>query len=424
MSDLKKITYSNIDENIFFSKLSSGLHLYLVPKNGFQEVYAMMSCNFGSIDNHFTINGKKKSVPFGIAHFIEHQLFDKGSQGDIAQQFSKLGSESNAFTSFEKTYYYFSGSNNLLASLEMLLTLVSNHEFTEESIKKEKDIIKKEINLYQDDPDNRLYEGVLKNMYPKTSLAEDIVGTNLSIEKITVKHLQDCFSFFYQPSNLQLIVIGDFDINEVYNSISTVQNEWIADKKTIIDKSPLFLHPIIKKRSIMMPISISKLAIGLRRNFSNKIFSMKEKIQIDLFFSLLFGWTSRDYQKWYDKGMIDDSFAVEITLSNRYQFIVISLDTNHPIAMSSHIKKTLKNISTKHNFTSQQLELLKKERYGEFMRGLDTLDNLAHQLLEVDDHSYFDYPNVLMSITLNEVIKAGKEFLNQSELTEFMIFPK
>ncbi|MCR8968144.1 EF-P 5-aminopentanol modification-associated protein YfmH [Streptococcus zalophi] len=424
MSDLKKIAYSSIDEEIFFSELSSGLRLYLIPKKDFQEVYAMMTCHFGSIDNHFTVNDKKKDFPLGIAHFLEHQLFDNGSQEDIAQQFSKLGSESNAFTGFEKTHYYFSGSNNLLASLDLLLTLVSKHTFTDESIKKEKEIIKKEIALYQDDPDNRLYEGVLKNMYPKTALAEDIVGTNHSIEKITVKHLQDCFSFFYQPSHLELVVIGDFDINEVYSSISTAQKKWAIDKKQTIDRLPLSLQPVVKKSSIMMPISISKLAIGIRRTVSDKIFSMKEKIKIDLFFSLLFGWTSKDYQTWYDKGMIDDSFSIETTLSNRYQFVVISLDTNHPIAMSSHIKKKIKMVSSKTDFTSQQLDRLKKERYGEFIRSLDALDVLTQQLIEADDSFYFDYPDILMSIGLNEVIEAGQEFLNHSELTEFMIFPK
>ncbi|MBJ8326329.1 EF-P 5-aminopentanol modification-associated protein YfmH [Streptococcus pacificus] len=424
MSDLKRLSYDNLDETVFFTKLSNGLRLTLVPKAGFKEVYGMMTCQFGSIDNHLTVANQTIEFPLGVAHFLEHQLFEKNEQEDMAQQFSKLGSDSNAFTSFEKTHYYFSGTNNLLASLGLLQTLVSKQGFTDMSINKEKEIIKKEIALYQDDPDSRLYQGVLENLYPQTALAEDIVGTDESIVNISLTNLKDCFSFFYQPSNLHFVVVGDFDVKEVFNSIQSFQSNWPKKEQFAFEKTPLVLHPVIKKRSIMMPIATSKLGIGIRRNNLNQDFSMTEKIKIDLFFSLLLGWTSQDYQKWYDKGMIDDSFTIETTLSSRYQFVVILLDTKHPITMSSHIKKKLKQVASHSNFSLEQFEMLKKERYGDFMRELDSLEDLTHQLSESDDNDYFDFPQILMSFTLDEVIEAGQAFLKQSDLTEFMIFPK
>lgn len=425
MSKLEQISYPFLSQKLYKRHMDNGMVVYYIPKKGYKELTAILSVGFGSIDAIFTKNGEKFEYPEGLAHFLEHQVFEIDGDKDASQQFTKMGSESNAFTTFERTSYYFSTTEDIQRPLELLLNFTTNLQIGQSGVNKEKGIIEQEISMYLDDPDSRLYSGVLANLYPGTPLSTDIAGTAESINLVTEEMLRDHFNTFYRPDFKTVIIVGDFDIKEVDRQ---VRKKETRRRKTLPDikREKILMLPVIEKSSIRMDVSSSKIAVGFRSSLSNRYSLLEQKIGMRLFMAMLFGWTSARYQNWYDVGKIDDSFDIEIEISEFYCFIVITADTDSPIALGTQIRKSLRNFSDNTDISVAHLNLIKNDIYGEFIRSLDNVEELAHQFLQYQDHqyTYFDFPELLQELNFNRVLAIGKEFFANSEQTEFIIFPK
>ena len=204
--------------------MPNGLNVYILPKKGFSKTFVTFSTKYGSIDREFIPLGKKEpvTVPDGIAHFLEHKMFEK-EEGDVFQQFSEKGASANAFTSFTKTTYLFSSTDHVLDNTKTLLDFVQQPYFTEETVEKEKGIIGQEITMYDDQPDWRLYFGAIENMYKDHPVKIDIAGTVESIDKITADHLYECYNTFYHPSNMTVFVVGAVNPQEMMDFIKQDQ---------------------------------------------------------------------------------------------------------------------------------------------------------------------------------------------------------
>ncbi|MFN3367779.1 MAG: EF-P 5-aminopentanol modification-associated protein YfmH, partial [Exiguobacterium mexicanum] len=200
---MHKVEFEQLDETLYHEKLENGLEVFILPKKGFSKTFATFTTKYGSIDNHFVPRGEKDAikVPDGIAHFLEHKMFEK-EEGDIFQQFSKQGASANAYTSFTRTAYLFSATGQINENIETLLDFVQEPYFTEQTVEKEKGIIAQEITMYDDQPDWRLYFGIIENMYKNHPVKIDIAGTVDSIQDITAEHLYTCYNTFYHPSNM------------------------------------------------------------------------------------------------------------------------------------------------------------------------------------------------------------------------------
>lgn len=425
MSALKKRYYQKIDEEIYSATLDNGLSLSIIKKRGFLEKAAFLSINFGSIDNCYYLDGELRTYPAGIAHFLEHKLFEDEQGKDVTLDFVKLGADVNAFTTLDRTTYYFSTLDNFEESLDLLLKFTSRFTSSEKSVNHEKKIIEQEINMYQDDPDYRAYLGCLQNLYPNTILGQDIAGSNESIEKITVEDLKNNFDCFYRPENCHLVLVGDFDVDEIYTFVNERQQK-LTELKTIVEKEKKIIEAEVKKRAnLQMEVSISKLAVG----FKSAIFSdnrMRENLLVQLLFNLLFGWTSPYYQNWYSEGKIDESVSIEYEVSNRYSFVIITMDTVEPIKMSSLIRQVMTSADKKRLLTEEALDLQKKALYGEFLRSLDNIQGLGNQYLTFldNDKTYFDLGQELMSITSKELKDFLNHYLSNMVITDFVVFPK
>ena len=199
MAALKKRYYPKIAEEVYLATLDNGMSLSIIKKKGFIEKAAFLSTNFGALDNRFYIDGKLQTYPAGIAHFLEHKLFEDDQGRDVTLDFVKLGADVNAFTTLDRTTYYFSTIDHFEESLELLLKFTSEFTSSEDTVNHEKRIIEQEINMYQDDPDYRVYLGCLQSLYPNTILGQDIAGSIDSIKKITTKDLKNNFDYFYRP---------------------------------------------------------------------------------------------------------------------------------------------------------------------------------------------------------------------------------
>ncbi|MGX6993469.1 EF-P 5-aminopentanol modification-associated protein YfmH, partial [Vagococcus penaei] len=292
---MQELHYPNVNETLYKEILPNGLEVTLLPKNDFHKTYGIFTTNYGSIDNDFVPLDETEftKVPDGIAHFLEHKLFEKEDE-DVFQKFGRQGASANAFTSFTRTSYLFSSTDNVMQNVETLLDFVQDPYFTEESVNKEKGIIGQEIQMYQDDPNWRLYFGILNNLYPKHPLHIDIAGTEESIEKITADDLYLCYDTFYHPSNMNLFIVGKMDVKEMMAFIKENQaSKVFPETKEIKRRFPLeSTNDLIKENQIELSVSRPKSIVGLKGldNLPDNGFDrFKYQVTIQLLLQLLFG---------------------------------------------------------------------------------------------------------------------------------------
>ncbi|WP_295503364.1 EF-P 5-aminopentanol modification-associated protein YfmH [uncultured Streptococcus sp.] len=426
---LEKINYSAVGETVYQTVLANGLRVFLLPKNDFNETYGIISTNFGSVDTGIVSRETKQvtQYPAGIAHFLEHKLFE-GPQGkDLLLEFTKLGAESNAFTSFTRTSYLFSATDNISENLQLLQELVHRADFTKESILREQDIIGQEIEMYQDNPDYRLFFGALANLYPQTPLAEDIAGTKESISEITVENLKENFKNFYHPSNMTLFVIGNFDLEQMATEIAEQQEKLVfAGSSEPIEKIPVSLHPVVSTDTYRMEVASPKLAVGIRgTDFVDESELYRYKITLKLLFAMMFGWTSKRFQSLYESGKMDNSLTLEVEVEKDFHFVMLTMDTQEPVGLSHQFRSAIKNFDKDPDVTEEHLDTIKSEMFGDFLHGLNSLEYIATQYEpQLMGENLFDLPKILQDISLNDVIKLGHRFINQCDMTDFTIFPK
>ena len=415
--------YPAVKETLYQAKLENGLTVSLLPKNDFNEVYGVVTVYVGSVDTEFTARDrKKKTYPKGIAHFLEHKLFERENSEDIMAAFTKLGADSNAFTSFTNTSYLFSTSENVAECLDLLDELVTSFNITEESVEREKDIIQQEREMYQDDPDSCLFFKTLANLYPETPLASDIVGTEDSIEDISLENLRDNFDEFYTPVNSQIFLVGNFDLELMQNYFSQkdvggciVQNP----------KEPIALHPVKKVESIRMDVASPKLAIGVRTNSDmGHQDCYRYSVLLRALFTMMFGWTSKRFQSLYETGKLDSSLSLEVEINRRFNFLMLTMDTKEPVSISHQFRKAIQNFVTDADISEEHLDLIKSEIYGEFIHSMNSLEFIATQYQShSDETTLFDLPKIIQEMTLDDVLEVGHHFIDNSEIVEFTIFP-
>lgn len=426
---LEKINYSAVGETVYQTVLANGLRVFLLPKNDFNETYGIISTNFGSVDTGIVSRETKQvtQYPAGIAHFLEHKLFE-GRQGkDLLLEFTKLGAESNAFTSFTRTSYLFSATDNISENLQLLQELVHRADFTKESILREQDIIGQEIEMYQDNPDYRLFFGALANLYPQTPLAEDIAGTKESISEITVENLKENFKNFYHPSNMTLFVIGNFDLEQIAAEIAEQQEKLVfPGSSEPIEKIPVSLHPVVSTDTYRMEVASPKLAVGIRgTDFVDESELYRYKITLKLLFAMMFGWTSKRFQSLYESGKMDNSLTLEVEVEKDFHFVMLTMDTQEPVGLSHQFRSAIKNFDKDPDVTEEHLDTIKSEMFGDFLHGLNSLEYIATQYEpHLAGENLFDLPKILQDISLNDVIKLGHRFIDQCDMTDFTIFPK
>ena len=416
--------YPAVKEMVYRTRLANGLTVALLPKKEFKEVYGSVTVQFGSVDTLVTeVDGDVKEYPAGIAHFLEHKLFEREDSSDLMSAFTSLGADSNAFTSFTKTSYLFSATDHFLENLELLDELVTSAHFTEDSILREQDIIQQEREMYQDDPDSCLFFLTLANLYPGTPLATDIVGTEESISQINLTNLQENFTRFYKPVNMSLFLVGNFDVERVqdYFERKELKDSDVKD----VAREKLLLQAVKQTDSMRMEVSSPKLAIGIRGNQEvAEADCYRHHILLKLLFAMMFGWTSDRFQKLYESGKIDASLSLEIEVTSRFHFIMLTMDTKEPVALSHQFRKAIRNFTKDLDITEDHLDIIKREMFGEFFSSMNSLEFIATQYDSFGQgETIFDFPKILQEITLEDVLDAGHHLIDDGDIVDFTIFP-
>ena len=416
--------YPAVKEMVYRTRLANGLTVALLPKKEFKEVYGSVTVQFGSVDMLVTeVDGDVKEYPAGIAHFLEHKLFEREDASDLMSAFTSLGADSNAFTSFTKTSYLFSATDHFLENLDLLDELVTSAHFTEDSILREQDIIQQEREMYQDDPDSCLFFSTLANLYPGTPLATDIVGSEESISQINLTNLQENFTRFYKPVNMSLFLVGNFDLEQVQDYFESKKLKDLDVQDVAREK--LVLQAVKQTDSMRMEVSSPKLAIGIRgKQDVAEDDCYRHHILLKLLFTMMFGWTSDRFQKLYESGKIDASLSLEVEVTSRFHFVMLTMDTKEPVALSHQFKKAIRNFTKDLDITEDHLDIIKREMFGEFFSSMNSLEFIATQYDAFGQgETIFDLPKILQEITLEDVLDAGHHLIDDGDIVDFTIFP-
>ncbi|PQD95807.1 peptidase M16 [Pradoshia eiseniae] len=427
---MEKQTFEQLQEELYVEQMENGLSVYILPKPGFNKTYATFTTKYGSIDNHFKEPGEQEfsQVPDGIAHFLEHKLFEKEA-GDVFQQFSRQGAAANAFTSFTRTAYLFSSTSDVEKNLETLIDFVQEPYFSDQSVEKEKGIIGQEIMMYDDNADWRLYFGIIENLYHHHPVKIDIAGTVESISGITKELLYKCYNTFYHPSNMLLFITGPEDPEKIMKLVRDNQAKKKFEKREEISRK-FEAEPssaAIKNRSIQMHVQTPKCVVGIKAADTELegMEMLKRELAIGLFLECTFGKSSEYYENLFDSGMIDNSFFYDYTQEYGFGFGMIGGDTREPDQLAQKVKSILFEVKEGGFLTEEKLDAVRKKRIGAFLRSLNSLESIANQFTRYafNQMELFDVVAVLEEMTLAEVRDAVNGLIEEERLSVFQVLP-
>ncbi len=415
------IPYPQFKENLFYEKLDNGLDVYIWPKVGFQKTYATLSTRYGSIDQHFQLEGHEEmTLPEGIAHFLEHKMFEK-EEGDVFNRFAAHGASANAYTSYDRTAYVFSATQEMTTHIITLLDFVQNPHFTDAGVDKEIGIIRQEIQMYQDQPDWRNYTQLLQAMYRFHPIRSDILGTAASIEQITKDHLYACYETFYQPHNMMLFIVGGVDPYEMMTVIHNNQkHKHVPKPKSIrrfVTEEPLEIN--IRQQIIHLPVSTHKCLFGFKESAPNITGNalLRYELTTHLVLDICFSASSPIYRDLYDEQQITDRFGYEFQCSTEYAFSVIGGDSPQPEVMMKRIEELLIPL-IQQGIDVESFERARKKKMGHFLRMMNSPEAIAHEFTKYrfKGIDLMDMYAIYEQITLEEMNQRLREHMIWSQM--------
>ncbi|WP_042223713.1 EF-P 5-aminopentanol modification-associated protein YfmH [Oceanobacillus manasiensis] len=424
---MNKQVYEEISETLYTEKMDNGLTVFLLPRSEMAKTYGLFTTNYGSIDQTFTPIGSNEAVtvPEGVAHFLEHKLFEKKDR-DVFADFGKQGASPNAYTSFTKTAYLFSATNHIDKNVETLLDFVQDPYFSEESVEKEKGIIAQEIKMYDDQPDWQSFMGTIKSMFKEHPVNIDIAGTVDSIYTITKDDLYTCYNTFYHPENMVFFLAGNFDPTSMMELIKTNQNAKSFQKMDEIKRQfPEEKLEVASENSEQtMSVSVPKCTIGIKdtvSTLSEQEFLKRELLQsmvLDHYFSK----GGDFYQELYQSELIDDSFFYETNLERNFGYTLIGSNTHKPEAFAKKVKEML--LSTRDiGLEKEDFNRMKKKKIGQLLRSMNSLEFIAskythYHMLGID---FFNLIPEIQAFKLEDAHAFLNEWISDEQMTTHVI---
>lgn len=421
---MKTKKYTQLKENVIEDVLPNGLRVSLVPKNNYHKTFAVITTEYGALDTAFQINNEEPIIiPPGTAHFLEHKLFEK-EDGDAFAGFGVLGADANAFTNAYQTSYLFSTSQNFSSALSYLLDFVQAPYFTQQTVAKEQGIIGQEIQMYADDPNWKVYMGLLNLMYPDTSLATDIAGTQASIALITPELLYQIHRAFYQPSQLHLQIVGRFDPDEILALIHQNQAQKVIESVDVKKITNEINTPREQNMTASFSVVRPKVAFGLRiqHDILKGEAGAKMSEVADIVNDMLFGEQTDWYQSLYSQGIIDTEFSVSYDLIREYQFVSIIAETTEIVALTEAIQKRLDQYQEVLLESRESFEQIRRATLGEGIQRLNSLESIA---LRGDDVLFginlFDQVMLIQNLTFEDILTGAEILYRTVHLQRFIL---
>lgn len=425
---MNKISYEQFDETVYQTTLKNGLKVIINPKPKFNSTYASLSVEFGSINTLIKSGQEIKPLPAGIAHFMEHKLFDKQNY-DSSDLFAKFGAENNAFTSFNQTSYLFSATTDFSQNFKTLLDLVEKPYFDKPKIAKEQGIIGQEIMMYQDDPSSRIYFDTIANLYSNSPLSFDIAGSVESIFEITPEELYATYQQYYVPNNMTLVVVGKVEVAAVIDEIEhhfkpLAKNKTVAELKALVNQK-IETAPVIPYTETTMGLATPKIGLGIRgpQPQLSGTAAARYELALGMFLELIFSEDSDIYQDLYDQQVINDSFGFDFDIEPGYQFLIFAEDTTQTEQFCDVILAKIKDCLVHPSQIEQQFALIKNEEIGDHFALMDSISGIANQMGDRLNGftNVYDEVAIIKNLTFAEVLAVAKDFFANSQTTRNVI---
>ena len=401
---MNKTYYPRLDETLCKAVLPNGLTVLVVPKPGFTRKIAYFMTNYGSVHTAFTLDGKHYTTPAGVAHYLEHKMFDLPDR-DVTAEFAALGASPNAFTSYGLTAYYFSCTENFTPALRLLLEFVSTPYFTEDSVEKERGIIAQEILMYADSADSVVMEEMNAGLYQHHPIRVPIAGTLESIGEITPQVLYDCHRAFYHPANMILCVVGDVDPEEV----TAIAEEILPKERRSVavpdfgPEEPETAVTALSRREMDVSMTTFQLAFKCPKPPTGRDMAHRELVA-SLAAEMLFGQGSQLYQWLYEDGLIDSSFGGGEEFTAGTAMLTCGGDSNDPEEVRNCILNEARFLA-ENGLDQAFFDRLKRGFLGGRFKNLTSFDGTCFRLCAylMEGYDYFDFPTLFEEVTIEEV---------------------
>lgn len=397
--------YPDLDENVCRETLPNGLQIAVVPRRGFARSIAYFVTGFGSIHTEFTLEGERHTVPAGVAHYLEHKMFELPGDRDVTAEFAALGASANAFTSYDMTAYYFTCTQNFEAALRLLLEFVSTPYFTRQSVERERGIIQQEIDMNLDSPDSVIFDRLMEALYANHPVRVPILGTGDSIRQITPALLERCHRAFYHPGNMLLCVIGDVEPE----SVAAIARETLpdtpkpqAEKRSHWEEADTPVHREVRCR---MEVAMPTFSLAFKcRPAEPGDASIRQEMVADLAAEALFGESSELYLRLYEAGLIDSSFGGGFETLEDCAMLCASGDSEAPVRVRDAIIAEAARLA-RTGIGEKDFLRMKRSALGRRIRGLDSLDGTCFRLCayHFSNFDYFRFPEIYRDVTAGEV---------------------
>ena len=405
---------------------TSGLDVYIFPKK-MSTTYALLGVKYGSLHSKFKVGDDLITVPDGVAHFLEHKMFTNADGSDSFEKFSALGADANAYTSFNRTAYLFSCTDNFALSLTELLYFVTHPYFTKESVASEIGIIAEEIKMYDDTPSDRCYYGMLEGMYHNNGIKKNICGTVDSISQITPEILYTCHNSFYRPENMMLIVCGDVDDDEILsivdeNIVSSEKSEPIEQIKTLDEPRSVFKAYVERKMQVSKPIfNIGYKDIEISINGAER---QKKDAVMSILNEMLFSRAGELYNYLFENNIVSPNFSYGYTISENAAYNSVAGEADDPKKVLDEIQKYIERVKVS-GLSIDDFNRGKKVMYAEFVKAFDSTDSIANNMLSFicDDAELLDYSDIVSSVTFEDVCEQFEKSFSKETIVLSVVLP-
>lgn len=408
-----------IKEKVYIEKLSNGLTVMIIPKSETTKKYIIWGTRFGSIDNKFLDGkeGKQVEVPDGVAHFLEHKLFEQENGTNSLDVLSNLGVNANAYTTDNHTAYLYECTENFYEALDEFMDYVQHPYFTDENVEKEKGIIGQEINMYADYPEWQVYMNALDCLYENNPIKVDTAGSIESIAKIDKEMLYTCYNTFYTPNNMVLVVSGDFDPEELLNKIKSRLID-VPNKEKIERIYPEESVNINKKMiEINFDVNTPLFVIGLKDKTTEKEQIVKRHIAVEIILNMLIGKSSECYQQLYKEALLQKEPDLSYEFTQQYAHVLIIGQSKDPKKLYEIFKQKIAEYKEQ-GLNEKHFERIKKKIYGDYVREFDNVDTISRMFLAdyFKGINSFDYIEQYTSVTLEYTQDVLQELFDERNM--------
>lgn len=408
---MKIIENSKVKEKLYVEKLENGLTIMIIPKKGIQKKYVIWGTNYGSNDSKFVVPGETEEteVPKGVAHFLEHKMFEQESGVNSLDTLTALGVEANAYTTNDHTAYLFECTENFYPALDELMDYVQHPYFTDENVEKEKGIIGQEIMMYDDYPEWKVYLNALEAMYHEHPVKLDITGTIETISHIDKEILYKCYNTFYNPSNMAMVVCGDFEPEKLLEEIKSrlVKKEANGEIKRIYPEEAETI--VQEKIEQNMDVSQPLFTIGIKDKVADNKEKVRKHIAIEILLNMIIGKSSKLYKELYDEGLLFSVPSIDYEFSRGYAHILVTGQSPEPEKVYEKFKDTVSKMK-ENSIDIEEFNRIKKRIYGEYVKEYNDTADIARMFLadffkEINSFDYLEEIPTINTQYLEQILK-------------------